>query len=313
MRPSPVVSPFLVLALGLLAACGPAAAPPRPTALPTPSFAAVTPPPATPLGTGTQVLRLATTRALAASGLLQALLPGFTQANNARVDLLPADGAQAVALGAAGQADAVLVDDHAAEAQFLAAGAGLNELDVMSSDFVLVGPTNDPAATGGLGSAADALSLIALSGAPFVAPGGADSPEPALWAVAGVTQTAGASWYLPGGPDLAGSLAAANAKPAYTISDRATWLAQKGQLPNLRLLVGGASQADDKDPALKRTFGIIPANPAQFPKANFKLATAFADWITSAPVQQEIGAFERDTLGQAIFAPAAAGANATQP
>ena len=306
-----------MLLTAALAACGPAATPARPTALPSPTFAAVTAPPATTVGTGTQVLRLATTSGLADSGLLEALLPGFAGANNARVDVLAMEAAQAVALGAAGAADVVLVDDRGQEAEFLSAGAGINELDVMDSDFVIVGPTSDPAAIGGLASAADALSLIALSGAPFVGAGSTSSTssdEQALWAAAGVTQTAGASWYTGGVfEDMAASLAAANAKPAYTLSDRATWLAQKARLTNLTLLVGGATLAENKDPALIRTYGVIPVNPARYPKVNFKLATAFANWITSVETQQQIATFGRDQLGQAIFAPASAAWKAAQP
>src|SRR3712207_6939196 len=51
---------------------------------------------------------------------------------------------QALALGAAGDADALLVHDRAGEDRFVAEGHGLDRRDVMHNDFVLAGPRADP-------------------------------------------------------------------------------------------------------------------------------------------------------------------------
>ena len=320
MRRLALVSRLVGLSFaGLLAACqtGPAApsAAPASTAAAT-SAPAATLPPATSIGTGATVLRLATTTSTADTGLLNAILPGFNSQNNTRVDVVAVGTGQALALGASGDADVVLVHARAQEDKFVAAGDGLNRLDVMYNDFVIVGPQADPASIGGLGSAADAFSLIAQLPAPFASRGdksGTNSKELAIWASAGVTLTKSNAWYLSVGQGMGETLNFANEKQAYTLTDRGTWLAQKANLPNLVLLVGGATLADNKDKTLLNPYGVIPVNPAKHPKVNFDLATKFAVWITSVETQQLIADFGKDKFGQALFYPSSAAWKAAHP
>ena len=75
-----------------------------------------------------QVLRLATTTSTADSGLLDAILPGFEEANNARVDVVAVGTGQALDMGRRGDADVVFVHDTAAEEKFVAEGFGLKRL-----------------------------------------------------------------------------------------------------------------------------------------------------------------------------------------
>jgi tungstate transport system substrate-binding protein len=320
MRRSIRLTAFFALSLAsLLAACQPGAVAPtsRPagTLAPT-TAAAATPPPATTIGTGSQVLRLATTTSTADTGLLNAILPGFNSKYNTRVDVVAVGTGQALALGASGDADVVLVHARAQEDKFVAAGDGINRLDVMYNDFVIVGPKSDPAAIRDLGAAADAFSLIALRGAPFASRGdksGTNTKELAIWAASGVTPTTSSGWYLSVGQGMGETLNFANEKQAYTLSDRGTWLAQKANLPNLDLLVGGASLADNKDKTLLNPYGVIPVNPARHPKVNFDLATKFANWVTSVETQQVISDFGRDKFGQPLFYPSSAAWKAAHP
>jgi tungstate transport system substrate-binding protein len=325
MRRLNIVFRGLVLSLTLLlAACqtgavAPTAAPAgtsAATSAPAATSAAATLPPATSIGTGATVLRLATTTSTADTGLLNAILPDFNSKNNTRVDVVAVGTGQALALGASGDADVVLVHARGQEDKFVAAGDGINRLDVMYNDFVIVGPQADPATIGGLGSAADAFSLIAQLPAPFASRGdksGTNTKELAIWASAGVTPTKSNAWYLSVGQGMGETLNFANEKQAYTLTDRGTWLAQKANLPNLVLLVGGATLADNKDKTLLNPYGVIPVNPAKHPKVNFDLATKFATWITSVDEQQIISDFGRDKFGQALFYPSSAAWKAAHP
>jgi len=99
------------------------------------------------------------------------------------------------------------------------------------------------------------------------------------------------------------TLTFADEKQAYTLSDRGTWLSQQSNLPNLGVLVGGASIDANKDPALLNPYGVIPVNPAKHPGVNFDLATQFAGWITSVEAQQLIADYGKDRFGQALFYP----------
>jgi len=255
---------------------------------------------------GRQALRLATTTSTADSGLLDAILPGFEAMYKAEVDVIAVGTGQALKLGANGDVDVVLVHARSQEDRFVADGDGLNRLDVMYNDFVVVGPKHDPAGIMGMTTARAAFALIADRAAPFASRGddsGTHTKEKSLWAMAGLTPTAGMEWYLSIGQGMGETLLFANERLAYTLSDRGTWLSQQSNLPNLTVLLGGATIAENQDPALLNPYGVIPVNPEKHPGVNFDLATRFAEWITSAEVQQEIAAYGKAQYGQSLFYP----------
>jgi tungstate transport system substrate-binding protein len=264
----------------------------------------------------TQVLRLATTTSTADTGLLDAILPAFQSRYNARVDVVAVGTGQALALGVSGDADVVLVHARSQEDKFVASGDGINRLDVMYNDFVIVGPKTDPAGIRGMTLARDALAQIASHAGTFVSRGdksGTNTKELSLWALAGMTPTVDSGWYLSIGQGMGETLLFANEKPGYTISDRGTWLAQQANLPNLELLVGGANLADNQDKSLLNPYGVIPVNPATHPGVNFDLATKFAEWITAVDTQRMISEFGKDKFGQSLFYPASAAWKAVHP
>jgi tungstate transport system substrate-binding protein len=276
-----------------MAACAPAA-----TALP------LTQPPATTAPQQPKVLRLATTTSTADTGLLDAIVPAFESQYGVRVDVVAVGTGQALALGASGDADVVLVHARAQEDKFVANGDGLERRDVMYNDFVIVGPAADPAGIAGTELAKDAFAKIAAKQAVFVSRGdksGTNTKEMALWAAAGLTPTVDSPWYLSIGQGMGETLTFTNEKPGYTLTDRGTWLAQQANLRDLKLLVGGPNVAGNPDKSLLNPYGVIPVNPAKHPGVNFDLATDFANWITSVETQQLISAFGQDKFGQPLF------------
>ena len=102
------------------------------------------------------------------------------------------------------------------------------------------------------------------------------------------------------------TLTFANESGAYTLTDRGTFLSQSANLPDLAVMVGGASIADNADPALLNPYGVIPVNPDKSDTINAELAEMFVQWITSPAVQEQIGAYGVDTFGQPLFYPKAA-------
>ena len=272
-----LVSVLTLLVLLVLAACGP---------------------------TEPEVLRLATTTSTADSGLLDAILPAFEEANNARVDVVAVGTGQAIALGEAGDADVILVHARSREDDFVAQGHGTARSDVMYNDFVLVGPTSDPAGVAGTALAADALSQIAASNATFASRGddsGTHTKEKALWEAAGIAPEG--DWYQSLGQGMGETLTYANEAGAYTLTDRGTFLAMTDSLPDLTVIVGGQSIDGNQDPALLNPYGVIPVNPDKSDAINNALANAFVTWITSPETQQAIGEFGTDTFGQPLFYP----------
>lgn len=253
-----------------------------------------------------QVLRLATTTSTADSGLLDAILPAFEEAYNARVDVVAVGTGQAIELGEAGDADVILVHARAREDAFVADGHGLSRADVMYNDFIIVGPADDPAGIQGIETAAEALNAIAAAEALFASRGddsGTHTKELSLWEKAGFTpDPATHAWYNSLGQGMGDTLLFANEQGAYTLTDRGTFLSTQANLPNLQVMVGGDSIADNKDSALLNPYGVIPVNPDK-EGINNELAEQFVEWITSAEIQEQISQYGVEQYGQPLFYP----------
>jgi tungstate transport system substrate-binding protein len=253
-----------------------------------------------------QVLRLATTTSTADSGLLDAILPDFEEKNNARVDVVAVGTGQAIELGEAGDADVILVHARAREDAFVEEGHGPYRRDVMYNDFILVGPSTDPAGVQGTPLAAEALTGIAAVEALFASRGddsGTHTKEISLWESAGITPDPAGGWYNSLGQGMGETLTYANEAGAYTLTDRGTFLPMREILPNLVVIVGGDSIDTNQDPSLLNPYGVIPVDPAKNEVINGPLAEEFATWITSPEVQEMIGEFGVDTFGQPLFYP----------
>jgi tungstate transport system substrate-binding protein len=289
-----------LLALVVMAGCGTQPAAQAPTAAPAPTLAPQPDePPAAP-----QTLRLATTTSTADSGLLDAILPAFEQAHKARVEVIAVGSGQALELGKNGDVDVVLVHARAREDEFVAQGFGVNRRDVMYNDFVIVGPPADPASISAATSATEAFTAIMTAEAPFASRGddsGTFSKEQSVWAATGFTPTAELGWYKSLGQGMGETLVAANELGAYTLTDRGTFLSTRENVPDLTILFGGATIADNPDQALYNPYGVIPVNPERHAGIQADLAEAFAAWIVSLPTQQAIARFGQDEYGQPLF------------
>ena len=244
-------------------------------------------------------LILSTTTSTQDSGLLDVLIPRFEQQTGYHVKTIAIGSGAAIALGSRGEADVVLAHAPDNERQFVASGAGVNRQLVMYNDFVILGPPDDPAGIKGQADALAALKQIAARGATFISRGdnsGTQQLELALWQAAGV-KPQGQGWYVESGTGMGQTLLITDQKRAYTISDRATYLAFKDRL-KLDILV-------EKDERLLNVYHVIAVNAQKFPAVNAAEARAFIDFLLAPATQQFIGAFGRDKYGQPLFTPCA--------
>jgi tungstate transport system substrate-binding protein len=283
----------LAIAVG---ACSPAATPAPSVAAPTASPAAAASAPIATAEAGKENLILATTTSTQDSGLLDVLVPAFEAATGYVVKTVAVGSGQAMTMGQECNADVLLVHSPAAEVEFMDAGSGVDRRLVMHNDFVIVGPASDPAAIKGTAKAADAFAKIAAAEAAFVSradKSGTHAKELGLWKAANITPQG--AWYLESGQGMGPTLQIASEKGAYTLTDRATYLATKDNL-SLDILVEG-------DAGLLNVYHVISVNPEPCPGVNAAGATAFADFITSAEGQAMIGAFGVEEFGQPLFVP----------
>jgi tungstate transport system substrate-binding protein len=282
----------LTLALALvLGACASPATPVPATQAPAPTQAAAQP--ATPV---IKDLILATTTSTQDSGLLDVLVPMFEQQTGYVVKTVAVGTGAALKMGQEGNADVLLVHAPASEKPLVEQGYVNDRRLVMHNDFIIVGPSSDPAGIKGIKTAAEAFKKISDAGAPFISRGddsGTNKMELTLWKSASITPQG--DWYSESGQGMGATLKIASEKQGYTLTDRATYLANKDVL-DLDILVEG-------DPALLNVYHVMVVNPAKFPKVNNAGAIAFADFITSPATQDVIGKFGVDKFGQPLFFP----------
>jgi tungstate transport system substrate-binding protein len=290
-----IIVVLMLLAIGL-AACAPAATP-APTQPPPPTQAppepTATTPPAAP---AIKQLILATTTSTQDSGLLDVLIPAFEATSGFTVQTVAVGTGQALQMGQDGNADVLLVHAPASEKTYMDGGFGAERFLVMHNDFIIVGPTADPAGIKGDTSAVDAFKKIAAASAPFISRGddsGTNKAELALWKKAEITPAG--DWYVESGQGMGATLKIAGEKAGYTLTDRATYLANKEGL-GLDVLVEG-------DTSLLNIYHVITVNPAKWPKVNVEGAKAFAQWLISPDTQKLIGEFGVEKYGQPLFFP----------
>jgi tungstate transport system substrate-binding protein len=277
----------LIIFSSLLAAC--AAATPAVTQAPT-EVPIQAPNPANPN------LILATTTSTQDSGLLDVLVPDFEQKTGYVVKTVAVGSGAAMKMGQECNADVLLVHSPAAEKDFMANNYGTNRLLVMHNDFVVVGPSADPAGIKGASTAVEALTMIANAKATFISRGddsGTNAKELAIWKLANITPEG--VWYIESGQGMLATLQIANEKAAYTISDRATYLANKDAL-QLEILAQG-------DASLLNIYHVITLNTGNCPSINSVGGNAFADYMVSSEAQALIGSFGTEKFGQPLFTP----------
>ncbi len=244
------------------------------------------------------VVLLATTTSTRDAGLLDSLLPIFERQSGYRVTVIAVGSGQALAMGRRGDADVVLAHAPEAERPLADSGYVLNRRLVMHNDFLFVGPAEDPAALRGLSDAVAAMRRIGERhvGGGFVSRGdqsGTHLKELALWRRAGLVP-AGA-WYVESGQGMAATLQMADQKRAYTLTDRATYLAWRDKLQLVPLVEG--------DSFLFNVYHVMEVNPKNAPRVNTAGGRALADFFVSPQAQALIGAFGRSRFGQSLFVP----------
>ncbi|HSB33862.1 MAG TPA: extracellular solute-binding protein [Nitrospirota bacterium] len=243
-------------------------------------------------------IRMASTTSTQNSGLFEYLLPLFEKKTGIKIDVVAVGTGAALEIGKRGDADVVFVHAKEQELKAVEEGFFLNRHDVMYNDFVVIGPSNDPAKIKGMKSAPDAFKKIAESGTPFVSRGdksGTHTKELAIWKMAGI-EPAGQKWYLEVGQGMEKTQRIADEKRAYTLTDRGTWLATKDK-DKIEMIV-----VLEGDTALFNQYGVMAVNPEKAKTAKYKEAMEFVSWVISKEGQDAVAAF-KDKTGNPLFIP----------
>jgi tungstate transport system substrate-binding protein len=229
-------------------------------------------------------ITVASTTSTEQSGLFKHLLPIFQQKTGIQVRVVALGTGQSLDMGKRGDADVVFVHARPLEEKFIAEGFGVQRLDVMYNDYVLVGPKSDPAGVGGSKDIVAALQKVRAAAAPFASRGdksGTHFAEVELWKAAGVDIAKDKGpWYRETGAGMGPTLNTASGMNAYALTDRGTWLSFKNR-GELGIVVEG-------DPRLFNQYGVILVNPAKHPHVKKDMGQAFIDWLVSSEGQKAI-------------------------
>jgi tungstate transport system substrate-binding protein len=240
---------------------------------------------------------VASTTSTEQSGLFKHILPLFEKKTGIKVRVVAQGTGQALDMGKRGDADVVFVHDRVAELKFVADGYGVDRREVMYNDFIMVGPSADPAKVKGSKDTVESLKKIAAAKAPFASRGdksGTHAAELRFWKAAGIDVAAGrGSWYRETGSGMGPTLNTAAAMNAYALTDRGTWLSFKNR-QSLVIAVEG-------DQKLFNQYGVMLVNPAKHKHVKKELGMAFVDWVTSPEGQASIASYKIN--GEQLFFP----------
>ncbi|MBW2165314.1 MAG: substrate-binding domain-containing protein [Deltaproteobacteria bacterium] len=268
-----------------------------------------------------KIIKMATTTSTQASGLLDILLPELEKDTGIRVKVFAKGTGAAIRDGMDGNVDVIFVHAKEREKKFIKEGYGTQRYAVMHNDFVILGPSNDPAGIQGQSSAAAALAGIAKAEALFISRGddsGTHTREQALWKISGVSLEVrkteilkkgkkteisfvfpenSMDWYISIGQGMGKTIIYANEKQAYTLSDRGTYIKYnygRKESIDLEIMCEG-------DLFLNNPYGVIPVNPARHPHVKYELAEKFATWLISPKAQSLIANYR--LMGKQLFYP----------
>ena len=215
---------------------------------------------------------LATTSSVANSGLLDLVLAAY---RDGTVRPVLVGSGRALEMLAAGSADVVISHAPSRETAALAAHPSWTYRKILYNDFLIVGPSEDPARVADAGDAVEAMTRIAQSDARFLSRGdesGTHERERELWALAGVEPEPGR--LVVAGAGMGQTLRVAGSTGAYTLTDRGTYEALRESVP-LRAWFEG-------DPRLLNTYAVI-ADPRN------ESGAVFARWLSEGAGRDVIG------------------------
>lgn len=239
---------------------------------------------------------LATTTSTRDSGLLDVLVPEFERQTGVKVKVIAVGTGAALAMAAKGDADAVLTHAPASERRFVESGDLVDGKLVMHNDFVVVGPAGDPAGARGAADLKAAMAAIAERAA-FVSRGdesGTHSRELELWKAAGVDLKS-IKKREETGQGMGETLRIASERGAYTLTDRATFLAHRRSL-KLEVVQEG-------DATLLNVYRAYVVSPAKHARAKPAGARAFVDFLVAPETQRRIADFGKTDFGEPLFIP----------
>ena len=230
-------------------------------------------------------------------GILKVLGETFGKENNATLCWIKAGSGDSLKLLKEKKVDMIMVHAPAAEKKALAEGWAILQKLIGSNEFYIVGPPNDPAKISESRSAADAYKRIASTKEKFFSRGdnsGTHKKEMDVWAMAEIIPSG--DWYIVTKDFMTATLKRADTEKGYFMTDSSTWVAERKNMPNLKILFRG-------DKFLINTYHTLAQPTGSTPGA--LMAARFIDLVVSEKGQSLIRDFGKEQYGEGLYNDAA--------
>lgn len=224
-------------------------------------------------------------------GLLKALADAFAQREAATMTWYKAGTGQSMKLLQERKVD--MVHAPGQEGKAVAEGWATARTLLGSNEFYIVGPATDPARIADADSAVAAYRRIAQAGAKFVSRGdnsGTHQKEMSLWTAASIKPEG--SWYIVTKDFMTASLKRAEVEGAYFMTDSSTWVAERANLPRLKILFRG-------DKSLVNTYHALVAPEGATPGR--ATAVKFIEFVASPDGQRIVRDYGQDRFGEGLY------------
>jgi tungstate transport system substrate-binding protein len=189
--------------------------------------------------------------------------------------------------------DMIMVHAPAAEKQAIQDGWATKKTLIGSNEFFIVGPADDPAKIAEAKSAVDAYRRIAAAKAKFFSRGdnsGTHKKEMDLWKKAEIKPQG--DWYVVTKDFMTATLKRANQEKGYFMVDSSTWVAEKKDVPDLKILFKGDKLLVNTYHALCQPSGATPGAAT---------AAKFIDFVASPQGQKIIQDYGKDKYGEGLY------------
>lgn len=231
-------------------------------------------------GTRRGVVRVAVIGGMTMTGLWQEISQMFEKKTGYSVELVATGQREKLAeILREGKVDLLTMHSGDITTDLVADGYGTNMRPWARNELVIVGPSNDPAEIRGLNDGSKAFRQIEAQRANFVDFLDIGSREVChkLWKTAGI-QPRG-DWLLKDeSADHTEILDFAAENSAYVVVGRMPVLFGKMKLQGMEILV-------ENDPAMRRPYIVLEANPERLPEVNMRGAQCLSDFLLSNEVQ----------------------------
>ena len=231
---------------------------------------------------------LQSTTSLKNAGFYDVILPKFKQESGIIVNVVAVGTGAAIRNAKNCDGDILIIHEPSMEKDLVSLGYAKFRHVFMYNDFIIIGPSSDPARIKGFKSPIQAIEKIFKKQFFFVSRAdnsGTHIKEKLLWKKVGLNPTENSGkWYFETGTGMGATINTAIGLGAYTLTDRATWLKFGNKADYSILLENGKF--------LYNPYAIIVISDDKCPDTKLEKSTIFANWLISKKVQNLISSYK---------------------